>query len=76
MMDLLDEITEIPFDVFWDKYKEIKPGNYNKLKAKAIWFSMCEHDRITAFECLAKDHKAIQLFDEPSDYLEYFNLPI
>ena len=75
MIDLLDEITEIPFDIFWDKYKEVKPGVYNKLKAKAIWFSMQEVDRITAFEQLAKNHPAIQMYDDPSDYLQYFNLP-
>jgi hypothetical protein len=75
MIDLLDEITEIPFDVFWNKYQEIKEGNYNKLKAKAIWFSMQESDRITSFKQLAKNHPAIQMFDSPNEYLEYFNLP-
>jgi hypothetical protein len=76
MMDILDELTEIPFEVFWDKYQEIKPGIYHKWKAKAVWFSMQEQNRITAFECLANKHPGIALFSEPYELLEYFDLPI
>ena len=76
MIDILDELTEIPFYIFWDKYQEIRPGNYELLKTKAVWFSMMEDNRIMAFECLAKNHPSIQLFDGPCEFLEYFNLPI
>jgi hypothetical protein len=76
MIDILDELTEIPFEVFWDKYQEIRPGKYDVLKTKAVWFSMFEDNRIMAFECLAKNHQGIQMFHSPYEYLEYFNLPI
>jgi len=75
MIDLLNELTEIPFDVFWEKYMEVKPGIYSKSKAESIWFYMNEDDRITAFELLSKGHPAITLFAEPYEYLDYFSLP-
>ena len=75
MTSLLDEITQIPFEVFWDKYMEIKPGIYHKAKAEKEWFYMKEPDRETAFEQLAKGHPAIGLFTEPYEYLKHFNLP-
>lgn len=75
MINLLDELTEIPFDVFWDKYLEIKEGNYKKITAEKEWFYMKEQDRQTAFEQLAKGHPAIGMFNDPYEYLEYFNLP-
>ena len=50
MLDLLDELTEIPFDIFWDKYLEIIDGNFNKPLAEIQWFYMHEEDRIEAFK--------------------------
>lgn len=75
MTHLLDELTEIPFDIFWDKYLEIKMGYYNKSKAQKEWFYMKNEDRETAFEQLAKGHPAIGMFNEPYEYLEHFNMP-
>lgn len=75
MTDILDEITEIPFDIFWDKYLEIKPGIYSKFKAEKEWFYMKESDRVTAFEQLAKGHPALVMFVEPYEYLQYFQMP-
>jgi hypothetical protein len=75
MLELLDEITEIPFQVFWDKYQEIKPDWYNRSRAEGVWFSMKESDREIAFEQLAKGHPIIGLVDEPYQYLQHFNLP-
>ena len=66
MIDILDELTEIPFDVFWDKYQEISRGNYNKLKAKAIWFAIVEDQRKHAFTVLS--------LSESQDYILYSNL--
>ena len=40
MMELLDELTEIPFEIFWDKYMDIKPGIYDRLKTEKEWFYM------------------------------------
>jgi hypothetical protein len=75
MIELLDEITQIPFQVFWDKYQEIAPGTYNRSRAESVWFYMFEGDRETAFEQLAKGHPAIGMFDEMYKYLEHFNIP-
>lgn len=72
MIELLDELTEIPFDIFWEKYIEIRPGVYNILKAKAIWFAMLEADRISAFATLAKDHWIMSMYNEPYEYLKHF----
>jgi hypothetical protein len=75
MTDILDELTEIPFEIFWDKYIDVKPGIYYKSKAEMVWFYMKESDRVSAFECLAKCHPGISLFNEPHEYLQHFNLP-
>lgn len=75
MIELLDEITAIPFQIFWDKYQEIAPGTYNRSRAESVWFYMFECDRETAFEQLAKGHPAIGLFDEMYKYLEHFSMP-
>lgn len=75
MTDILDEITEIPFEIFWDKYMEVKPGIYSRDKAEKQWFYMQEQDRVIAFECLAKKHPDIFDFCEPYEYLEYFDMP-
>jgi hypothetical protein len=75
MINLLDEITEIPFDVFWDKYQEIKPGIYSRDRAEKQWFYMKEKNRVMAFECLARGHPGIAIFHEPYQLLEYFDLP-
>jgi hypothetical protein len=74
MIELLDELTEIPFDIFWEKYQEKKPGTYNEFKAKAIWFSMHENNRIMAFSAISWNHPALDLFLEPYELLEYFEL--
>lgn len=75
MTDLLDEIIGIPFEIFWDKYQELRPGIYDLLKAQKEWFYMKESDRETAFEQLAKGHPAIGMFNEPYEYLAHFSLP-
>jgi hypothetical protein len=76
MIDILQEITEIPFQVFWDKYKEIKPGKYNQSRTGIVWFYMYEDDRKTAFEQLAKNNPSVGMFNEPYEYLSFFCLPI
>lgn len=75
MIELLDEITEIPFEVFWDKWHEMKQGVFNRELAQKEWFYMRECDRITAFTALAKNHPLIQVVRQPYEYLQYFNLP-
>lgn len=75
MIEILDELTEIPFEVFWDKFQELKPGEYNKDLAKKEWFYMREDCRITAFKALASNHPLIQVIRQPYEWLQHFNLP-
>jgi len=77
MIDLLDEITEIPFDVFWEKYQEVKPGKYNKSACEGIWFYMHEENRLEAFQSLCENANTclIKRVQEPYQYLRYYQLP-
>jgi hypothetical protein len=49
MIDLLDEVIEIPFELFWHKFIEKGGLNIDKFKAGAIWFSMTIEQRESAF---------------------------
>jgi hypothetical protein len=72
MIEALDEITEIPFEVFWNKFMDICPGIYDKFAAEVYWVKMKEANRILAFEYLCKfgsDYK------EPYKHLQHFDLP-
>jgi hypothetical protein len=73
MIELLDDLTEIPFEIFWDKYQELKPNLfYNREKAEIQWFRMKEVDRVISFTNLSKGWYD---FKEPYLYLEYHSLP-
>lgn len=72
MIDLLHELTEIPFEVFWDKWHEYKIGNFNRAKAEFVWFYMKEKDRIEAFEYLASEGLILDICHEPYLYLKRF----
>ena len=52
MIELLDELTEIPFVVFWEKFKEMDPYPWDKSRSQTVWFSMKEEERIAAFKHL------------------------
>lgn len=54
MIELLDELTEVPFDVYWDKYQEQNPGDYSKIKTQMQWFYMYPDDRVDAFTNISK----------------------
>lgn len=75
MIEILDELTEIPFQIFIDKWIEKKTCFFNKDKAEKEWFYMAEKDRVLAFEALCKDHPMIMVIREPYQFLEHFNLP-
>lgn len=76
-MELLDEITEIPFQVFWKKWNEIRPtkGKYNKAKAQKELFFMKEEDRVKAFEDLCKKIEIVYHYNEPYRFLSYYSMP-
>jgi hypothetical protein len=72
MIEALDEISEIPFEVFWDKFIEQKPGDYDKTYTQGIWLKMREANRVLAFEYMSRfgtDYKT------PVLHLEAFDLP-
>ena len=75
LINILDELTEVPFEVFWDKWQEAKPGEYNRSLAEQTWFYMREQDRITAFTALCKNHPMVKETREPFMFLTYFELP-
>lgn len=75
MIHLLDEITEIPFTVFWDKWQEVKPSICDRMKAEKEWFYMHENDRVMAFTALATNHPLLHIVYEPYQFLQHFNLP-
>lgn len=74
MIDILDELTEIPFEIFITKWQELKPGQFNRERAEMQWFYMHETDRIEAFEALAKVHPMIQVCREPYQFLQHFTI--
>jgi len=72
MIEALDEVSEIPFEVFWDKFNEQRPGDYDKTYTKGIWLKMREANRVLAFEYMSRfgtDYKT------PVLHLEAFDLP-
>lgn len=54
MIEILDELTEVSFDIYWNKYIENNFGYYNKVNAQMQWFYMHELDRINAFTNISK----------------------
>jgi len=45
MIDILDEIIDLPFDIFWDKFLEKGGLNVYRHQCGAIWFSMTRKQR-------------------------------
>ena len=74
MTDLLSELTEIPFEVFLDKWQELNPGIYNRDRAERIWFYMKEESRIEAFKSLSSHNPLIQICREPWHFLNHFDV--
>jgi len=72
MIEALDEVSEIPFDVFWDKFMEARPGEYNKTYTQGIWLKMREANRVLAFEYLSRFGTD---YSTPHKHLEVFDLP-
>ena len=72
MIEALDEITEIPFEVFWNKFMDLYPGIYDQFTTEVYWVKMREANRILAFQYLCQfgsDYK------EPWKHLQHFDLP-
>jgi hypothetical protein len=72
MIEALDEITEIPFIVFWEKFMDLQPGIYDRYTAEGYWLKMREANRVLAFEYMSRfgtDYKT------PVAHLEAMDLP-
>jgi hypothetical protein len=76
MIELLDEISEIPFEVFWEKWQDLKPSICDRSRAEMEWFYMHENDRVTAFTALCRNHPCVKEFNEAYQFLRFFNLPL
>jgi hypothetical protein len=76
MIEILNELTEIPFEVFKDKWEEKKPGLFfDWSKAEKEWFYMKEADRVMAFTALSRNHISLEFTHRPEEFLMQFNLP-
>lgn len=51
---IIDEIGEIPFSVFYNKFLEANNGNYCKRNAQGIWLSMKQEEREEAFTVISQ----------------------
>lgn len=76
MIDLLNDLTEIHFDLFWDKWQELKPSICSRELSEKEWFYMSEPNRIEAFTALARIHPMLQICGEPYQFLQHFSLPL
>jgi hypothetical protein len=62
MLDILDEIIDLPFDIFWDKFLEKGGLNVYRHQCGAIWFSMTRKQREDAFTDVASCEKVKEQF--------------
>jgi hypothetical protein len=72
MIEALDEISEVPFEVFWDKFMEIHPATYDRYTAEGYWLKMREDNRLLAFGFLSRFGSS---HNQPWKHLQHFDLP-
>jgi hypothetical protein len=72
MIEALDEISEVPFEVFWDKFMELHPGTYDRYTAEGYWLKMREDNRLLAFGFLSRFGSS---HNQPWKHLQHFDLP-
>jgi len=70
MLDLLDEVIEIPFELFWGKFVERGGLELYKHQSGAIWFSMTIEQRERAFKSIASESELSEII--VMDYLKMF----
>ena len=58
MIEALDEISEIPFEVFWDKFMEICPGNFGSKIPEMHWMEVGENDGLLPINYLYQRYTA------------------
>ncbi len=62
MLDILNEVIEIPFDLFWNKFVEKGGLDLYKHQAGAVWFAMDKDQREAAFEDIASCQELNDIF--------------
>jgi hypothetical protein len=70
MINLLDEVIEIPFELFWGKFVERGGLDLYKHQSGAIWFSMTIEQRERAFSQVCQADRLYELI--PTHYLKSF----
>ena len=70
MNELLDELTEIPFSIFWMKYLEKQGMDLFPTRANAVWWQLNEKERAKAFQDLFKDNIIFPAYDYLKKYHE------
>lgn len=58
MIEALDEITEIPFEIFWDKFMEVCPGNFGSKIPEMYWMKVGENDDLLPMSYLYERYMA------------------
>lgn len=58
MLEALDEITEIPFEVFWDKFMDLYPGNFGSNVPEMHWMEVGENDTLLPLSYLYQRYTA------------------
>jgi hypothetical protein len=58
MIEALDEVSEIPFEVFWDKFMELNPGNFESKVPDMYWLKVGKNDDLLPLSYLYQRYKA------------------
>lgn len=62
MLEIIDEVIEIPYELFWDKFVEKGGLTLEKFRGGAVWFSMSIDQRESAFEHISSCQELKDLF--------------
>lgn len=68
--EVLDEITKIPYSVFYDKWVEQMIFDYERFEGFCMWVSMSEAERQMAFEWVSQGY--VDNDNRICDYLKSF----
>ena len=58
MIEALDEVSEIPFEVFWDKFMEVRPGDFESKVPDMYWLKVGKNDDLLPLSYLYQRYKA------------------
>jgi hypothetical protein len=70
MNELLDEVTEIPFSIFWMKYLEKGGMCFWQTRANAVWWQLNEKERAKAFNDVCQGGTTDPAFEYLKQYHE------